>query len=733
MTDPLRPPRDNLVRAFSYGPELRSDTEDENAMPVIRGEFSVFNQWTEINSMWEGRFMERIAPGAFKKTIAEHRSDMRMLFQHGRDPQIGDKPLAPIEDIGETDSGAFYEGRMLDTAYNRELLPGLKAGLYGSSFRFSVVKEEVVQKPKRSAHNPEGLPERTVKEARLYEMGPVTFPAYSGATAGVRSLTDAYVFGQFTREPERFKELLEGMQALPKNGAEAQPHSAPGSRSKPTPKPTSQPPVRPQATIRKDPAEAGSSVVRENTFKMTIAEIRARQEAIQARLSEIHAEYGADELPEETRSEWDGLAAERDQLAARVTDYEARSAIVAERSEQPAHRMSVGQDIVRGGTRQRVPADIYSVDEYRNLARSMDELGQAYRDGAMKAVERAVFPHDSAKREQVQDHIAKLLDSIDTEDGKLARRLLATGSPAYARAFGKAIAGVPLSFEEQRAMSLTGNAGGFAVPFQLDPTIIPTSNGVVNPLRAISRVETIAVNEWRGVSSAGISAAYATEAAEASDNSPTLAQPTVTANRAQAFIPFSIELDQDYSGLQSELARQLQDAKDELEAAKFLTGTGTNEPQGLLVGATTTVTAAGVASFAVADLYKLEEAVPPRHRPLAHIIGNRAIFNKVRQFDTQGGAALWVRLDAGQPAELIGYPAHEASEMASALTTANKILVMGDFRQYLIVDRVGMSVELVQHIVGTNHRPTGQRGMYAIWRNSAKVLNANGFRVLVTG
>jgi predicted phage gp36 major capsid-like protein len=41
-----------------------------------------------------------------------------------------------------------------------------------------------------------------------------------------------------------------------------------------------------------------------------------------------------------------------------------------------------------------------------------------------------------------------------------------------------------------------------------------------------------------------------------------------------------------------------------------------------------------------------------------------------------------------------------------------------------------MSVELVPHLVGANHRPTGQRGLYAYWRNTSAVLVPNAFRQL---
>ncbi len=76
--------------------------------------------------------MERIAPGAFAKTFTEDRTRIRALFQHGRDPQIGDKPLGTIEVLEEDSVGAHYEVALLDTAYVREVIPGLQAGLYGA-------------------------------------------------------------------------------------------------------------------------------------------------------------------------------------------------------------------------------------------------------------------------------------------------------------------------------------------------------------------------------------------------------------------------------------------------------------------------------------------------------------------------------------------------------------------------------------------------------------------------
>lgn len=219
-----RPPRDELVRAVRAGVEMR-DT-DEGGMPTLYGHFTVFNRWTEIDSFFEGHFLERIAPGAFKKTFREQTP--KVLFQHGMDPQVGDKVLGRAEVLREESDGPYYEVPLLDTSYNRDLIPGLEADLYGASFRFSVIREEWVEEPDVSDDNPKGIPERTIKEARVSEFGPVTFPAYPDATAGVRSLTDEFILARATRDPERLRAMLdylERREARPEEAPEEEPET----------------------------------------------------------------------------------------------------------------------------------------------------------------------------------------------------------------------------------------------------------------------------------------------------------------------------------------------------------------------------------------------------------------------------------------------------------------------------------------------------------------------------
>src|SRR5713226_3867266 len=72
----LRLPKDNLIRTLTPGPEL---VDSETSRPVLTGHFVPFNQWTKIESTYEGRFMERIAPGTFRKAFSEpYRSQIKV-------------------------------------------------------------------------------------------------------------------------------------------------------------------------------------------------------------------------------------------------------------------------------------------------------------------------------------------------------------------------------------------------------------------------------------------------------------------------------------------------------------------------------------------------------------------------------------------------------------------------------------------------------------------------------
>lgn len=365
---------------------------------------------------------------------------------------------------------------------------------------------------------------------------------------------------------------------------------------------------------------------------------------------------------------------------------------------------------------------------------------------AVDAVERAAGLTDAQK-----DHVTRFVDALGAaadDDAEGARRvtahIIATSSPEYMRAWSKALktairhgsADPQAMGVLSRAMSLTDGAGGYAVPLPVDPTLVPNYDVNVNPFRSISTQRTIVGDQLRTVNSTAASFSWDGEAAEVSDDATTFANIDIPVHKAQGFIPFSIEISQDYPGFTQDVRGLLSDGRDNLEATAHATGTGTNQPTGIvtaLTGGSFVVASAAADTFAVGDLYALEEALPAQARSRASWVANKAIYNDIRQFGTADSHALWERLGAGQPNELLGYQTYESPTMDGTVTALadNYVAILGDFSNYWIVDRVGLSMELVPHLFATaNNRPSGQRGFYAYWRTGADSVNDRRFRML---
>jgi HK97 family phage prohead protease len=171
-------PRDNLVRSAPFSLE-RADGDTDGL--TLTGHGAVFNEWTTIDS-WEGRFREQIAPGAFKKTLQENGPRVRLQFDHGQHPLIGSLPIGSIRKLKEDARGLFVEARLADNWLVQPVREAIEnESIDGMSFRFSVVAE-------KWAAEDTDLPERTITEVRLMEVGPVVWPAYDGTDVGVRSL-----------------------------------------------------------------------------------------------------------------------------------------------------------------------------------------------------------------------------------------------------------------------------------------------------------------------------------------------------------------------------------------------------------------------------------------------------------------------------------------------------------------------------------------------------------------
>jgi hypothetical protein len=688
MSEPAHP-RDDLVRATFPGPALRDDAAD--GLGTLTGHFSVFDVWYEVDSLFEGRFMERVAPGAFADTIAEDRDSMRVTLNHGRDPQAGDKPLGPIEVLEEDGKGARYEVPLIDTSYNRDIAPGLRAGLYGSSMRFSVSTEEWDNAPRRTRANPEALPERTITRARVSEFGPVTFPANAAASAGVRSLTDEW-------------------------------------RSALAPSPRKEPPTMtaPAATLP-------------DSQYITRDEKAARSRDLKASLVAIGTEHPG-VLPPEVQARWERENAEVDQLERDVAAWDERQARLRRFAADPEKVV----DAVPAVISRPSESDIYDMRDVVQRSRTPEERRQRFHDNAMRAAEQLRVPSERYDQDRSRERLATLLEYKDSDDGELARLVLGTNSPAYREAFGRYVASGGAERGTALAVGVDGT-GGFSVPVSFDPTIVAIGAWTaINPYRASCRVETIVgTDTWQALTATAIVAAYAAEAAAATEQGPTFARPEYIAKRAHSFVTASYEMAQDRPGLPAELGRLFGEAKDNLEEAQYTVGVGTTVfPQGIgLKDAFTRADSAGAAVAAV-DVLAMEAALPIRHRMNGAWYLSRAAIRAIQAFETVNGqffngqqyASVGnpVNAPAGNTGlRLLGYPVWETPSMPwTPSTTDTTWGVLMDPDNYVILDRVGMSIKVIPDMLNgaTPSFPTGEIGIYAFWRNTARVLNVDGGR-----
>lgn len=484
---------------------------------------------------------------------------------------------------------------------------------------------------------------------------------------------------------------------------------------------------------------------------MSRAEAVSRMEEAHARMEQLGAKHRRSQADED---EFDQLKAEFDDFARHVHRLDARAEITA-----AARGGNSRYSVERGAPSEldRDPIgdyrdsdatfrgrDPWNLREVQAFGREPEQLAAELRARALSAIES--MPGASARTRAAATAIIEAHDSVDA---KIARHCLVTSNPAYLRAWSK-MAKDPATqlltddekravaeAEQFRAMSLTDSAGGFLVPFQLDPAVIVTSAGMYSEVAAIARQVVATGDVWNGVSSAAVQWSWDAEAAEVSDDSTTFAQPSIPIHKAQGFVPISIEGLQDMANVTEEVGKLFAEGQQDLEGTALVTGSGSGQPTGIvtaLTGTSSVVNAATDDTFALADVYALQGALPARWRRNASWLANNLIYNRIRQFDTAGGAGLWARLGEGRPEGLLGRPAVEAEAMDGTITTSgaghNYAAIFGDFSHYVVARRLGMTIELIPHLFGANRRPTGQRGWYAYYRIGADSVNDNAFRML---
>ncbi len=162
-----------MIQYRAMNLKVRSVGEGEEEKKVA-GLGVVYDKWVE---MWPG-FKERILSGSV--TLAP---EVKSYFNHNPSNVLSTSESNPPLELKETDKGLEYTTPIPPTSYGKDLEVNLERGnVKGSSFAFDIPAQG-----DRMWEDENGVVHREISKLILYEVGPVTDPAYIQTNAQLRS------------------------------------------------------------------------------------------------------------------------------------------------------------------------------------------------------------------------------------------------------------------------------------------------------------------------------------------------------------------------------------------------------------------------------------------------------------------------------------------------------------------------------------------------------------------
>ena len=264
---------------------------------------------------------------------------------------------------------------------------------------------------------------------------------------------------------------------------------------------------------------------------------------------------------------------------------------------------------------------------------------------------------------------------------------------------------------ERKAMNVgTPADGGYAVPIQQDRDIMRLLTDL-SPMRQVCRVMTVGTEDYRKlVNLGGTASGWVGETdARPATAGPTLAQLKPSFGELYANPEVTQKaLDDIFFNVEGELSQDISESFAVLEGKAFLSGTGTNQPVGLLTAKTSAEAdsarafgtvqhiATGVAdNFPAKDpadiLIDLIYSMKAGYRTGAQFMVNSMTLATMRKWKDGDGNYIWQpAMQNGQPGSIFGYGYVTNEDMPSAGAGAFPV-VFGNFQQaYVIFDRMGI-------------------------------------------
>lgn len=273
----------------------------------------------------------------------------------------------------------------------------------------------------------------------------------------------------------------------------------------------------------------------------------------------------------------------------------------------------------------------------------------------------------------------------------------------------------------------TGANGGFLVPEEFRNEVIRKARALVAVRQAGARVITTSSNSLNiPVEATTGQGEWLAERGTYNDNAPTFGNLNFTPFKYGRLVKVSDELLADSAVnianyLADLYAREFGDAQDKA----FLQGTGTGQPKGI-VNDTSVPTVAFNAANGGDNIIDLKYTVPIKYHSNLVFVMNGATAQIVRKMKDGSGNFLWRTgngsLADGQPETLDGRPVYLSDYVP------NGTIIVGDFSNYFIVERAGMTIQRSDHFAFN----TGEIAFRGEMRLDAKTAIAEAF-ALMTG
>ena len=153
--------------------------------PVIRGHASTFNSWYTRYEDPQIVVRERVLPGAFDNALKENQ-DVRALFNHDPNLVLGRTKSGTCR-LSVDMKGLVYEVDPPDTQVGRDVLTSLRRGdVDGSSFAMTVRTGGDVWTRRDDPATGQRIVERDIKDVNLFDVSPVTYPAFTDSESEAR-------------------------------------------------------------------------------------------------------------------------------------------------------------------------------------------------------------------------------------------------------------------------------------------------------------------------------------------------------------------------------------------------------------------------------------------------------------------------------------------------------------------------------------------------------------------